>query len=247
MYIIELNWIDISNIMSLLVNPRELGIAIMQKTASHWSDKTYLRVLHFLNTGKLLRLKNPQTYSEKCQWMKLYYQRPEITRMADKYEVKQYVADRIGKEHVVECYGVWEHFDEIDFDTLPEQFVRKCTHNSGSFVICTDKKSLDKNAAKEKLEAALNANYYLNGHEWVYKNIQPRIIAEKYMDSLGRPDSIEYKITCMGAVSFVTICGGIAHARYEQRSNDHYTRDWQHMPWYARYKPSGKEFVKTRR
>jgi len=235
-----------NKLLYYLSHPRSLAGAVMVKTASFWNDVTYLRIMHLLNTGKRLNLKEPKTYSEKCQWMKLYYQRPELATMVDKYEVKQYVAEHIGKEYVVECYGVWNHFDEIDFDALPDQFVLKCTHNSGTFLVCKDKSKIDKHSAKEMFEKALSSVYYLNGREWAYKNVKPRILAEKYIDSLGKPESVEYKITCMGGhVEFVTVCGGIAHAEYEQRSNDHFTRDWQRMPWYARYKPTGKEIKKT--
>ena len=227
-------------------DPRQLLISVYMRVAKSWSDKPYLTVMHFLHTGNLIDWNTPKTYSEKCQWMKLYYQRPELTQMVDKYDVKRYVSERIGSEYVVECYGVWDSFDEIDFENLPNSFVLKCTHNSGAFVVCKNKKSFDAAKARRALEPCLKGNYFYGQREWVYKHVRPRILAERYMDSLGKPESIEYKITCMGGVvSFVTICGGIAHAKYSQRTNDHYTRDWTHMPWYARYKPSGMSFEKT--
>lgn len=230
----------------ILTDPHQFIISVYMKVAKSWSDKPFLTVLHFLHTGKIINWENPQTYSEKCQWMKLYCQRPEFTQMVDKYAVKQYVSERIGQEYVVDCYGVWDDFDEIDFESLPDSFVLKCTHNSGAFVVCKDKASFDIVEVRKKIEPCLKRNYFAGSREWVYKHVPPRIIAERYMDSLGKPDSIEYKITCMGGVvSFVTVCGGIAHAKYNQRTNDHYTRDWQKMPWYARYKPSGKTYEKT--
>ena len=100
-----------------------LLLGMMIATAKFWPDKTYLKIVHRLRTGKKLDLDSPRTYSEKCQWIKLYYQRPELTNMVDKYEVKKYVAERIGNEYVVECYGVWDRFDDIDFEKLPKQFV----------------------------------------------------------------------------------------------------------------------------
>lgn len=227
-------------------SPQAFMRGLMLATGKMWSDKQYLKIVHRLMTGHKLNLDNPQTYSEKCQWMKLYYQRPELTTMVDKYEVKKYVADRIGSDYVVECYGVWDSFDEIDFDKLPNQFVLKATHNSGGFVICKDKRTFDYAQAKKKMNAALKQrNFYFN-REWAYKNVKPRILAERYMDSLGKPESIEYKMTCMGGVVFtVTICSGVAHAAYEQRHNDNYSRDWKRQDWYARYKPTGKDFALT--
>lgn len=122
----------------------------------------------------------------------------------------------------------------------------KCTHNSGSFAVCTDKKSFDKEKARRFLEPCLKRNYYYEGREWAYKNVKPRILAEKYMDSLGKPDSLEYKITCMGGRAFtITVCSGIAHATYEHRHNDNFSRDWKRQEWYARYKPTGKDFKLT--
>jgi hypothetical protein len=171
-----------------------------------WPDKLYVQLYYRLITGKKLNLENPQTYSEKCQWMKLYYQRPELSKMVDKYEVKKIVADTIGSEYVVECYGVWNSFDEIDFDKLPNKFILKCTHDSGGFVICKDKATFDKEEARRKFAHFLSHDHYWFSREWAYKNVKPRILAERYMDSLGKPESIEYKITCMGGAVFtVTI------------------------------------------
>lgn len=233
-------------IIEYIKSPRIAIAPLLMKTSKMWGDKTYLKLMHYSMTGHWLNLDDPKTYSEKCQWMKLYYQRPELATMVDKYEVKQYVSERIGSEYVVECYGVWERFDDIDFENLPNQFVLKGTGCSGGFYICKDKASFNKEDAKAILEKDLNHNYYLEKREWAYKNVRPRILAEKYLDSLLKEETVEYKITCMGGrVEFVTICGGIAHAEYHQRTNDHYTRDWHKMDWYARYKPSGKSFEKT--
>ncbi len=233
-------------IFNYFKNPRMILHAFLVRTAILWGDKTYLMLYHYAITGKKLNLDNPKTYSEKCQWMKLYYQRPELTTMVDKYDVKKYVADRIGSEYVVECYGVWDKFDDIDFDKLPNQFVLKGTGSSGGLYVCKDKKKFDKSKAKEILEKDINRNYYALYREWAYKNVKPRIIAERYLDSLLKEDTIEYKITCMGGVvQTVTICTGIAHAAYELRHNDNYSRDWKRQNWYARYTPTGKEFKKT--
>ena len=113
----------------------------------------------------------------------------------------------------------------------------KCTHNSSGVIVCTDKKSFDVEAARKKLVPFMTQNYYWLRREWPYKNVKPRIIAEKYIDSLGKPESIEYKVTCAdGKVNFVTICTGIAHDAFELRTNDHYDVNFNHMPWYAIYK-----------
>ena len=159
----------------------------------------------------------------------------------DKYEVKKWVADKIGDEHVVKCYGVYDSVDEIDYDALPEQFVLKCTHNSGGFLVCKDKSKLDKSKVNELFKEGLNSrDYYSWKREWAYKGVKPRLLAEEYIDSLGKPESIEYKITCMnGQVKMITVCSGIAHVEYEKRFNDHFDREGNRLPFYVNYKPAG--------
>ena len=142
----------------------------------------------------LPNLRNPKTFNEKLQWLKIYDRKSEYTVMVDKYAAKQYVADRIGEQYIIPTLGVWENFDDIDFESLPNQFVLKCTHDSGGLVVYKDKSKLDKAAAKEKIEKSLKRNYYWSGREWPYKNVPPRIIAEKYMtDNCYSDDFTDYK------------------------------------------------------
>lgn len=189
--------------------------------------------------GGTLDLNNPKTLNEKLNWLKLHCKRSEYTKMVDKYEVKAYVSKTIGEQYVIPLYGVWDHFDEIDFDELPQSFVLKVTHNSGGLVVVKDKAKFDKAAARKKLEDALAVNYYTISREYPYKDVKPRIIAEKYIDSLGHEDSIEYKLTVFnGKVKMITVCKGIAHDSFEARTNDHYDRDGNTLPFYAYYKNS---------
>ncbi|MBQ0036859.1 MAG: glycosyl transferase [Firmicutes bacterium] len=155
-------------------------------------DKLYLQLKYFYRFHKFPNLKNPKTYNEKLQWLKLYDRRPIYTTMADKYEAKQYVASTIGDKYIVPTYGVWNKFGEIDFDSLPNQFVLKCTHDSGGVVICKDKSKFDIEKAKEKINKSLNTNYYYHSREWPYKDIKPRIIAEKYIEDESG-DLTDYK------------------------------------------------------
>ena len=116
--------------------------------------------------------------------------------MVDKYEAKKYIAEKIGEEHIIPTLGVWDKFEDIDFDCLPDQFVLKCTHDSGGLVICKDKSKLDKKAAKKKIERSLKSNYYWSGREWPYKDVKPRIIAEKYMKDDNSEWLVDYKFFC---------------------------------------------------
>lgn len=225
-----------------LYKPNLRGISFMMRTKSLWPDKLYLKLLYYFKYGKKLNLEDPKTYNEKMQWLKLNYRKNIFTSMVDKYEVKKYVADRIGEKYVIPCYGVWDKPEDIDWNALPNQFVLKCTHDSGSVILCRDKSSFDKEAAIKKLNDALKMEYFYRNREWPYKNVKRRVIAEKLIENLGSKDSIEYKVTCCGGkVKFVTVCGGIAHAAFELRSNDHYVPDtWEKLDWYTAYKPSGK-------
>lgn len=157
-------------------------------------DKLYLKIRYRYRLGRGLNLKNPETFNEKLQWLKLYDRNPMYTKLVDKYEVKKYVADLIGEEYIIPTLGVWDHFEDIDFNILPNQFVLKCTHDSGSQVIVKNKDKLDKKAVKKKLERCLKHNYYYGGREWPYKNVRPRIIAEKYMTDESGTELKDYKI-----------------------------------------------------
>lgn len=163
-------------------------------------DKQYLQLMYWANLHRKLDLKNPKGFNEKLQWLKLYNRKPEYTVMVDKYAAKQYVAERIGKKYIIPTLGVWENFDDIDFNSLPDQFVLKCTHDSGGLVVCKDKSSLDKVVAKEKIEKSLKRNYYWSGREWPYKNVKPRIIAEQYMQDERTGDLRDYKFFCFGGM-----------------------------------------------
>lgn len=147
-------------------------------------DKLYLKIIFRIKVGKKLDLKNPQTFNEKLQWLKLYNRNPEYTMMADKYKVRDYVKQKIGEEYLIPLIGVYDKFDDIDFDKLPNQFVIKCNHDSGSVVICKDKKNFDIKKARKKINRALRYNYYYVGREWQYKNIERKIMVEEYLSKI---------------------------------------------------------------
>lgn len=157
-------------------------------------DSVWIRIKFRYRMGKYPDLKNPKTFNEKLQWLKLHDRKPEFSDMVDKYEVKKIIARRLGEEYLIPTLGVWERVEEIDFDSLPEQFVLKCTHDSGGLVICKDKKSLDREHAKEVLRRSMNRNYFWHGREWAYKNVKPRIIAEQYMVDESGVELKDYKI-----------------------------------------------------
>lgn len=169
-------------------------------------DKLYLKIIYRKRLQKTLNLKNPKTFNEKLQWLKLYDRNPLYTKLVDKYEVKDYVANIIGKEHVIPTIGVYDSFDDINFKKLPKQFVIKCTHDSGGLVIVKDKNKLDIEKAKKKINKSLKKNYYYCGREWPYKNVQPRIIIEEYMEDKKTKELRDYKFFCFnGKMKFFKI------------------------------------------
>lgn len=229
-------------------------IELMQKKYLYWiylvlewvlrliPDKPYLRLIYRIRMGKKLNLNPPQTLNEKLQWIKLYDRKNQYTNMVDKYEMKKYVSKVLESvDYTISTYGVWDRYDDIDFNSLPEQFVLKCTHNSGCYVVCDKKALFDHHKAKKKLERGLRRNYYWGNREWPYKNVKPRILAEKFEPSLGNENSFEYKMTCFnGKTVFGTICKGPAHVKLSQRSNDFYDRNFEFMPFEVFNKNSEK-------
>lgn len=208
----------------------------VEKITRFIPDEPYLKIVYRLRLGKKLNLDNPQTFNEKLQWLKLHDRNPIYTIMVDKYEAKKYVANIIGEEYIIPTLGVWNHFDEIDFDKLPNQFVLKCTHDSGGLVIVRDKKTLDKKAAKKKIEKSLKRNFYWKGREWPYKNVEPRIIAEKYMHnsscsiSGSQSDINDYKIFTFNGIAKALF---VATDRYgnEETKFDFFDIDFNHLPF----------------
>lgn len=187
-------------------------------------DEKFLKRKFKMVFKRELNLENPQTFNEKLQWMKLYDRKPEYTKMVDKYEAKKYVADIIGEEYIIPTLGLWDSFDEIDFDSLPEQFVLKCTHDSGGLIICKDKKRLDLKKAKKKIEKSLKTNYYWRGREWPYKNVVPRIVAEKYMQD-GSTESLPvYKFFCFDGKA--TVIQTIQNDKTAIETVDYFDREW---------------------
>lgn len=149
---------------------------------NRWSDERFIKKKWKLLMGYDLDLVHPHTFNEKLQYLKLNDRNQIYTTMVDKYAVKEYVSNIIGEEYIVPTYGVWESFDKIDFDSLPNQFVLKCTHDSGGVVICRNKALFDKREAKRRLNKCLKRNYYWVGREWPYKKVKPVIFAEQYIE-----------------------------------------------------------------
>ena len=183
--------------------------------ASLVPDKIYIQMTAKGKLGYSINLDNPLTFNEKLNWLKLYNRNPLYTRMADKYEAKGIVAERIGSQYVVRNLGCWQSFDDIDFDALPDRFVLKCTHDSSGAIVCRDKSTFDKNTARKRINLSLSMNYFYACREWPYKNIQPRIIADELLDDHSGKELNDYKFWCFNGVPKYMYCTVKSNDVYE--------------------------------
>ena len=208
-------------------------------------DRLFLKIKYRIKVGRRLDLENPATFTEKIQWLKLYERNPLYTRMVDKYEAKEYVGSVIGDRYVIPNIGVWEKAEDIDFDSLPEQFVIKCTHDSGGLVICKDKSKLDIAAARELLRSCMKRNWFYFSREYAYKQISPRIIAEEYLENDSKEGLHDYKVWCFDGepryIQYVT--GRIGRHSYE----GFYDTDWNLQPFTYHNPPVMSEIPRPER
>ncbi len=215
-----------NKIINYIKNPKSILIYLMNKNFFFFlPDKMYLKWKFKLIMGYKLDLDNPQTFNEKLQWLKLYDRNPEYTKMVDKYEVREYIKEKLGGEYLIPLLGVYDNFDDIDFSNLPNQFVIKCNHDSGGLVISKDKGNLNIEETRKKINRSLKKNYYYAGREWPYKNVKPRIIIEKYMEESNKSDLKDYKLFCFNGIpKIVLVCS-------ERFSSSNMCETWFDMNW----------------
>lgn len=217
--------------LKTLTQPKKVAMILLMKCNWLFPSELYIKLLFRIKMGYKLNLKNPKTFNEKLQWLKLYAYKPEYTDMVDKAMAKEYVKPLIGEDYIVPTYGVWDSPEEIDFDILPNQFVLKTTDGGGSMgvVICTDKSKMNKDEIIEKLHKALKQNIYGQLRELPYKNIKKRILAEKYLsdDSTSvKGDLNDYKFYCFnGKVTYCEVITG----RRTKKQIDFFDLDWNHV------------------
>ena len=190
-------------------------------------DTIFLKRQFAYRVGYQLNLDEPKTLNEKLQWLKLYDRKAIYTTMVDKYEVKDYVANLIGEEYIIPTIAVLNDFDSIDVNQLPQQFVIKCTHDSGSVIVCKDKTDFDWHGARQKIERALKRNFYWVGREWPYKNVIPRIMIEQYLADCEYEVLPVYKFFCFsGKPELVQL---IQNDKQSDECVDFYDLEWNKL------------------
>lgn len=220
----------------LLHNRAQFCDSIVKNFLVFLPDKLYLSLRYRCIMGKWIDWKDPKTFTEKMQWLKIYDYKPEYTQMVDKLAVKDYVAARIGDEFIIPTLGVWNRVEDIDWESLPEQFVLKTTHGGGGcgVVVCPDKATFDKDKATKKLEVSMQSNSGLTYREKPYLNVPRKIIAEKFMvgnkvdNSSQKTDLPDYKFFCFnGKVRFFKIDFG----RFIEHHANYYSINGELLPF----------------
>lgn len=214
-------------ICKIAKNPQMIISRLMNlKMFNNYPDDKFLETKFWLRTGKKLDFKKPMTFNEKLQWLKLYDRNPEYTQLVDKLEVRKYIEKTIGKEYLIPLLGEWDKFEDIDFNLLPDQFVLKCTHDSGGLIVCENKGALNLKRAKKKINRSLKRNFYYHGREWPYKNVKPRIICEKFMVDESGIELKDYKIFCfLGEPKIIQV----DYNRFEGHKRNLYDVDWNYV------------------
>lgn len=218
--------------MKLIIKAYKVILLLNNKGLLNWiSDEKHLKLMYRVMIGKKLNLENPSSFNEKIQRLKLNDRKPEYTMMVDKYRVREYIEEMIGKEYLIPLLGVYDEVGDIDFNKLPKQFVLKCNHNSGKgMLICEDKSKLDKKKVKKELIEGLKQQYYYCWREWPYKNVKPRIICEKYMVDESGTELKDYKFMCFnGEVKLTFVC--LNRNSPNGLNIDIYDANWVLMPF----------------
>lgn len=216
-------------IKNYIQHPKIFKLVVLEHISPLLSDKTYIKIRWNIKMNYPLNLHVPKTFNEKLQWIKLYDHNPLYTLLVDKYNVKKYVSDLIGQDHVIPIIGQWSRVDDIDWELLPNQFVIKCSHDSGGLIICKNKATLDIKQAKKTLKKCMKINYFRKSREWPYKNVKPVIFAEAYKeDEFG--ELRDYKWFCFNGVPKVLFVASDRQKKGEETKFDFFDTSFNHLP-----------------
>ena len=220
-------------VITYLLTPRLIGSYILRHFMStFFNDRTHITLEYLFEVGKKLPIESPKTFNEKLQWLKLNDIHPEYTQMVDKVAAKDYVASIIGEKYIIPTLGVWNYWEEIDFNKLPEKFVLKTTHDSGGVAVCKDKSGRTLREAKKKICKSLKHNYFYEHREYPYRNVPPKIIAEKYMVDESGFELKDYKVFCFNGVPRIV---QVDYDRFVCHKRNLYDTEWNRLPFTLKF------------
>ena len=226
-----------------LKHPEWLFGVVLRRAFSKWmDDRCFIKWEYFSGMGKFPNIDHPRTFNEKLQWLKLNDIHPEYSLLVDKYEAKEIVRKRIGDEYIIPTLGVWNSFNEIDFDKLPDKFVLKTTHDSGGVAVCMDKSDKTISSARKKINKSLKHNFFYEHREYPYKSIKPRIIAEQYMVDESGTELKDYKFFCFDGkckMLFIATDRSIGDVKF-----DFFDTDFNHLPFKQGHPWANKKIIK---
>lgn len=227
--IVIIDWHTIAGIMESI---EKADVIIQKKYGAFYDDRTFLLRRYEQVCEKKLDLDKPKCFNEKLQWLKLYNRKSEYIQMVDKLGVKEYVSEMVGEKYVIPTIAVWDEVRDVDIEFLPDKFVLKCTHDSGSVCICEDKQSFDIYSAKQKLSECLNINFFWMSREWPYKGVKRKIFAEQYICEERETQLRDYKLFCFaGKVKLVQV----DIDRFTNHRRNIYDTNWKRLPFAIGY------------
>lgn len=217
---------NIKKILKIIICPRYILFYLDRLGIIRIDDKLYVKAQYELIFDKKLNLKKPESYNEKLQYLKFYEKNEKYSNYVDKYKVKKIVSDLIGEDYVIPTLGIYDNFDDINFSKLPNQFVIKCTHDSGGIVVCNDKTKFDNKKAKKIINKSLKKDYFFESREYPYKDLKPKIMIEEYMEDKRTKELIDYKFYCFnGEPKILDVCsnrykdGGLKQSYFDMEFN----------------------------
>jgi hypothetical protein len=210
------------------------------------NDKNYIHILYFIKLHKILNIQNPQTFNEKLQWIKLNVRNNLMTQCVDKLLVRDYVKSNNLERILNKLIGVFHNVDQINFELLPNKFVIKTNHGSSQNIIVKNKDLITISKVKKLLRYYLKFNHFIVGREWPYKNVEPRIIIEQFLEEEGKLNTSgikDYKVFCFnGKPHFIQV----DIDRFNDHKRDFYDLNWNKLKMTLLYENSSLELTKPK-
>lgn len=229
--------------MYYLIHPLLIKYKMAEKGYIYMDDAHFLGKQFKIKMGYKMDFSNPKTFDEKLNWLKLHDRNPLYVKLVDKFEVKKYVENVLGSEYIIPTLGIYDNFEQIDFDNLPNQFVLKATHDSGGIYIVKNKSQLDIDDARKILTTSLKRNFFYACREWPYKDVQPRIIVEQYMEDEKTKELRDYKFYCFNGKVHAVLVAANRQNRDHELTFDYYDNNFMKLNLTNHWHPNSNENI----